>query len=114
MKEQKLKQILLIHPLKFVCESIKKFAGDQGVSVFYLERPEPFTYLVKDLGPEVVIVHASLVEELHDELEGIAIMGVHIIVIGDAEGYTCLPEPIDLSSFTAKISNILATNAQTH
>lgn len=114
MNDGKLKQILLIHPLKFVCESIKKFSASQDVSVFYLERPEPFTYLVKDMKPDVVIVHVSLVEELHDELEGIGILNTPIIIIGDIEGYSTLSEPIDLNSFTAKVSNILASGTQTH
>lgn len=114
MNEGKLKQILLIHPLKFVCESIKKFSAAQDVSVFYLERPGPFTYLVKDLSPDVVIVHQSLVEELQGELEGVSILNTPIIVIGSCDEYPYLPEPIDLNSFTAKISNILASNLQTH
>lgn len=114
MKDGKLKQILLIHPLKFVCEGITKFAGAQGVSVFYLERPEPFLYLVKDLEPDVLIVHNSLAEELHDDLEGASILGTPIIFIGEFEGHTCLPEPLELSSITAKISNILALNPQNH
>ena len=111
MNERKIKQVLLIHPLKFVCESFKRFAGAQDVGVFYLEQPEPFLYLVKDLTPDVVVIHESFVEELHDDLEGVGILGVPIVVIGDAEGHLTISQPIDLSLIVDQLSNTLARNA---
>lgn len=114
MKSIEIKQILLIHPLKFVCEGIKKFAGAQGSEVFYLDAPEPFLYLVKDLRPDVVLIHNSLVEELHDDIEGSEILKSPVVIIGDAEGYSCLKEPLNPAHVVSEVSNILASGKQTH
>ena len=114
MNKRIVKQILLIHPLKFVCEGIKKFAGAQDVSVFYLTAPEPFIYLVKDLKPDVILVHESMVEELHDDIEGSGLLGHLVVVIGEAEGHVCLKEPINLAHLVSEISKILASGVQTH
>ena len=111
MADQEIKQILLLHPIKFVCESFKSFCEDEGVAVFYLEAPEPFLYLVKDLSADVVVVHESLVDELHDELEGVAINKTPIVVIGNAEGYTCINEPINLSTIASQLRQTLASNS---
>lgn len=114
MNERIVKQILLIHPLKFVCEGIKRFASAQEADVYYLDAPEPFLYLVKDLRPDVVLVHESLVEELQGEMEGAELLGHPVIIIGAAEGYPCIKEPLNLAHVVLEVSNILASSKKTH
>ena len=43
-----LKQVFLIHPIKFVCNAIKDFARQSGVGVYDQQDTNDFGYLIND------------------------------------------------------------------
>jgi hypothetical protein len=116
MNEKTLKQIVLIHPVRFVCASIKEFAASKQIDVYFMEAKEEFTYLINDLKPEALIVHHSLMRTdadfVQSELAKAEFTATKLFVIGEfdnASNYEAkvIPEPFSIVNLTAEVSKNL-------
>jgi len=114
MHNEKLTQIILLHSSRFVCEGFKKFGAAQNISVFYLTAPEPLEYLVEDLGPQLVLVEASLLAGLRAELDEINGDSVKVLSIGKDESFLSLDTPLDLSKVFSDLEDLLASSLKSH
>lgn len=116
MNEIPLKQILLIHPIKFTCATIKEFAALGNVEVYFIEAREEFTYLINDLKPEAILIHHSFIraeaEFVQSELEKAQFKESKLIIIGDYEesekfNAGILAEPFSPETILADITKYL-------
>lgn len=53
----RIKQIILIHPEKFVCKAFEAFGKKSEIKVYSLECADDFAYLLDELKPELVLIH---------------------------------------------------------
>jgi hypothetical protein len=57
-----LKQLFIMHPVKFVAKTITEFGKQASVDVYELDSVNDFSYLINDLKPEIILVHVDSVE----------------------------------------------------
>ena len=57
-----LKQLFIMHPVKFFSKTITAFGKQAGVSVYELDSINDFSYLINDLKPEIILVHIDSVQ----------------------------------------------------
>ena len=114
MKEQKLTQLILIHPEKFVCEGFKKFGKAQGISVFFLDTVEPFLYLIEDLQPQAILIDSSFVPLLSSELNSLDANKCLAISLGESGNLPYLEKPMNLRDIFGDISKLLASSLNNH
>jgi hypothetical protein len=50
-----------MHPVKFVAKTITEFGRQAGVNVYELDSVNDFSYLINDLRPQIILVHADSV-----------------------------------------------------
>lgn len=109
MNEQKLTQLIVLHPEKFVCEGLKKFGEAQGISIFYLNSVEPFSYIAEDLQPQAIIIDSSFIEPLTEELEKIDQRAFPVISLGESDLFSSIAKPLSLRGIFGDISKLLAS-----
>jgi hypothetical protein len=116
MNEIPLKQILLIHPVRFTCSTIKEFAALGNVEVYFMEGKEEFTYLIDDLKPEIILIHHSFMsaeaEFVQAEVEKAQFKSSKLIILGEYEqaenlNAAVLAEPFSPQTFLADIRKYL-------
>ncbi|MBD65038.1 MAG: hypothetical protein CME62_07510 [Halobacteriovoraceae bacterium] len=119
MKKVVIKQVILLHPIKFVCDAFDKFAKDLGVATYSLDQYEPVDYLLNDLQTDALIVHTDILEGFSDQLEKDikSYQGeLKVLVWGKEEDINnvtlaydhALVEPVDLGQLDNIFSSLLA------
>jgi len=117
-----IKQIILIHPKKFVCKSFEAFAKQMGFAVYTIESPVEFAYLVDELCPQLLLVHEDLLvnqgEAYFIEIAGVSFSGFKQVLIRSQKSSReakisdkfplFLDEPYDLGELDKILASLLA------
>lgn len=123
-----LKQVFLIHPIKFVCNAVKEFAKQELVTIYDEQKINDFGYLINDLKPELIAIHADLVAVNYTEfkkvVDNLEFKDFELVLIGRGEQISSfeycsefhhfLFEPYNPSEFTASMKSFLASSKNKH
>ena len=69
MKKVEIKQVILLHPAKFVCKAFETFAKSMEIQAYTLDQYEPFDYLMADLKPDAVIIHTDIYTGFPEQIQ---------------------------------------------
>lgn len=119
MKKVEIKQVILLHPAKFVCKAFESFSKSMGIQAYTMEEYEVFDYLLKDLCPDAVIVHTDIFEGFPEQIQNDLnnYDGAYKLIVWgkpeDVESCTlandgALIEPVDLGNLDEIFESLLA------